>query len=92
MRIPKNVRRADAKKNAIKDSKKIEKVIGNITILASQILWGDNTTTRTISVYHTGAVRQPLESNYEEDLEKYEFDTVDAANAKYIELVTKYLK
>ena len=92
MRTPKSVRRADAKRNSIIDSKSVEKVIGNITIMASQTLWGDNRTSRTICVYHTGACRTPWEENYEEDIESYEFKNADEANRKYVELVKRYSK
>lgn len=90
MRTPKNVRKADAKKNAIIDSKKIEKVIGNITILASQVLWGDNSITRSINVYHTGAIRTPWDDGYEQDIESYEFRDANDANRKFIELIKRY--
>lgn len=90
MRTPKNIRRADAKKNAIKDSKRIEKVIGNITILASQVVWGDDSITRTINVYHTGAIRAPWENGYEQDIESYEFRNANDANRKFLELVKRY--
>lgn len=92
MRTPKSVRKADAKKNTIIDSKKIEKVIGNITILASQVFWGDNSITRSISVYHTGAIRTPWDDGYEEDIEQYNFESSEEANRKYVELVRKYTK
>jgi hypothetical protein len=92
MRTPKSVRRADAKKNAVLDEKRSEKVIGDITILASQLLWGDNTTTRTICVYRTGAVREPWEDGYEEDIESYTFKDAGEANKKYMEIVRRYSK
>lgn len=92
MRTPKSVRKADAKKNRIIDEKKNEKVIGDITILASQTLWGDNTTSRTICVYRTGAVREPWENGYEEDIEKYEFKDAKEANRKYMEIIRRYSK
>ena len=92
MRTPKSVRRADAKKNRVIDEKRSEKVIGDITILASQVVWGDNTTTRHICVYRTGAVREPWEDGYEEDIEEYEFKDAGEANKKYMEIVRRYSK
>lgn len=92
MRTPKSVRIADAKRNQIIDSKFSEKVIGDITIMTSQTVWGNNSITRTICVYHTGACRMPWEANYEEDIESYEFKDAEQANRKYVELVKRYSK
>lgn len=92
MRTPKSVRISDAKRNSIIDSKSSEKVIGDITIMTSQTVWGNNSITRTICVYRTGACRMPWEANYEEDIESYEFKDAEQANRKYIELVRRYSK
>lgn len=92
MRTPKRIRKIDAKKNMVINSKKNEKIIGDITISTSQILWGDNTTTRTINVYHTGAIRTPWDNGYEEDIESYEFKDAESANRKYLEIIKRYSK
>ena len=92
MRTPKSVRKADAKRNQILDNKSSKKVIGDVTIMTSQTMWGDNSITRTICVYRTDACRMPWEDNYEEDIENYEFKDAEQANRKYIELVKRYSK
>ena len=92
MRTPKSIIKADAKKNRVIDEKRSEKVIGDITILASQVLWGDNRTSRTICVYRTGAIREPWEDGYEEDIENYEFEDAGEANKKYMEIIRRYTK
>lgn len=92
MRTPKSVIRADEKKSRIVEEKRIEKVIGDITILSSQILWGDKTTSRTICVYRSNAIREPWEDGYEEDIESYTFKDAEEANKKYMEIVRRYSK
>ena len=87
MRTPKSFKKADAKRNSIVNRNETQRVIGNITILAVQTLWGDGKTTRTISVFNTDANRCPWDESYEEDLENYEFDNAEDANAKFKEII-----